>query len=147
MCARACRAEMSRARKPVAQGFSMGRHRKRETRIGPERSSMRQSKHALRYLVLATFIASFFCAQTASQAQQRVSPPGRLLASNCFQCHGPSEASPGFEKLTGKSTNKLLKEMRGYRSGAEGEGIMARHALGYTDQQLRDLVQWLSSQK
>ena len=97
--------------------------------------------------VLVTLIVLVFCAPTRSHAQQRASPSGRLLASNCFQCHGASEASPGFKKLTGKSANKLLKEMREYRSGAEGEGIMARHALGYTDEQLRALVQWLSSQR
>jgi len=125
----------------------MSLHRKREARKGPERSSRRQLKHVLCCAVLVAFIASFIGAQNASQAQQRTSPPGRLLASNCLQCHGPSEASPGFEKLTGKSANKLLKEMREYRSGAEGEGIMARHALGYTDQQLRDLTHWLSSQR
>ena len=122
----------------------MGRYRRREARVGPERFSERRSKFALRYIVL---IASFVCAQSATRAQQRASPPGRLLASNCLQCHGRSEASPGFEKLTGKSASKLLKEMTEYRSGAEGEGIMARHALGYTDQQLHDIAQWLSSQR
>lgn len=111
--------------------------------MGPERSSRLQP---LRCTVLATFIV-FFSAPTLSQAQQRATPPGRLLASNCFQCHGTSDASPGFEKLTGKSASKLLKEMREYQSGAEGEGVMARHALGYTDQQLRDLAQWLSTQR
>lgn len=115
----------------------MGRCRKPETKC----------KRTLAYAVVATIVASFLSAPTPSQAQQRTSPPGRLLASNCFQCHGLSEASPGFEKLTGKSANKLLKEMREYRSGMEGESIMARHALGYTDEQLRALVQWLSSQR
>ncbi len=108
-----------------------------------------QSKCKLRWVYAGwpILVATFFCDLSASLAQQSKSPPGRLLASNCFQCHGPSEASPGFEKLTGKSVNKLLKEMREYRSGAEGEGIMTRHALGYTDQQLHDLAQWLSSQR
>ncbi len=112
--------------------------------MGLERSSKLQP---LCCAVLAIFIVSFFCVSAPSQAQQRTSPPGRLLASNCFHCHGPSDVSPGFERLTGKSVNKLMKEMRKYRSGAEGDSIMARHALGYTDEQLRELVQWLSSQR
>jgi cytochrome c553 len=37
--------------------------------------------------------------------------------------------------------------MHKYQSGAEGEGIMTRHALGYTEQQLRDVVEWLSQQR
>lgn len=122
----------------------MDRQRKRETKMRPERFSKLQF---LCCAVLAIFIVSFFCVPAATQAQQRPSPPGRLLASNCFQCHGPSETSPGFDKLTGKSVNKLMKEMRKYRSGAEGDSIMARHAMGYTDEQLRELVQWLASQR
>lgn len=112
--------------------------------MGPKSSSKVQ---LLWCAVLAALIASFFCASASSQAQQRTSSPGRLLASNCSQCHGASDAAPGFEKLTGKSASKLLKKMREYQSGAEGDGIMARHALGYTDQQLRDLAQWLSTQR
>ena len=80
-------------------------------------------------------------------AQGAVSPPGRLLASNCAQCHGATDAAPGFDRLTGKSASKLLRKMHKYQSGAEGEGIMTRHAMGYTEQQLRDLVEWLSQQR
>jgi cytochrome subunit of sulfide dehydrogenase len=80
-------------------------------------------------------------------AQGAVSPPGRLLASNCAQCHGTTDAAPGFDRLTGKSASKLLRKMHKYQSGAEGEGIMTHHAMGYTEQQLRDLVQWLSQQQ
>lgn len=86
-------------------------------------------------------------ASTGLHAQNTVSPPGRLLASNCAQCHGTTDTSPGFDKLTGKSARKLLKELREYQSGAEGEGIMSRHAMGYTEDQLRQLVQWLSQQR
>ena len=80
-------------------------------------------------------------------AQGAVSPPGRLLASNCAQCHGTTDAAPGFDRLTGKSASKLLRKMHKYQSGAEGEGIMTHHAMGYTEQQLRDLVEWLSQQR
>lgn len=80
-------------------------------------------------------------------AQGAVSPPGRLLASNCAQCHGTTDSAPGFDRLTGKSASKLLRKMHKYQSGAEGEGIMTHHAMGYTEQQLRDLVQWLSQQR
>lgn len=88
-----------------------------------------------------------FAASTVLHAQTAVSPPGRLLASNCAQCHGTTDTAPGFDRLTGKSANKLLKELREYQSGAEGEGIMTRHAMGYTEEQLRQLAQWLSQQR
>lgn len=92
-------------------------------------------------------VASVLLSTTMCPAQSAASPPGRLLASNCAQCHGTSEASPGFESLFGKSANKLFNELKEYQSGTEGEGIMARHAWGYTDQQLRDIAQWLSKQR
>jgi len=80
-------------------------------------------------------------------AQTAVSPPGRLLASNCFQCHGTNGKGPGFDRLSGKSANELYGNMKEFQSGKEGDGIMARHAMGYTDAQLRSLAQWLSTQR
>lgn len=84
---------------------------------------------------------------SAVPAQAQTSPPGRLLASNCFQCHGTNGKGPGFERLAGKSANELYEEMKAFQSGKEGENIMARHVRGYTDEQLRQLAQWLSTQR
>lgn len=92
-------------------------------------------------------IALLIAVSSLCLAQGTVSPPGRLLASNCAQCHGATDSAPGFDRLTGKSASKLLRKMHQYQSGAEGEGIMTRHAMGYTEQQLRDLTQWLSQQR
>ena len=89
-------------------------------------------------LLFATLLA------TAS-AQTSAPPSGRLLASNCFQCHGTNGKGPGFDSLAGQSASKLYGEMAEFRSGQEGSGIMARHALGYTDAQLRALAQYLST--
>ena len=83
----------------------------------------------------------------AAQAQTAVSPAGRLLASNCFQCHGTNGKGPGFEKLAGKSASELYKEMKEFQSGKEGDNIMARHVMGYSDAQLQALAQWLSTQR
>ena len=96
---------------------------------------------------LALIAATALAASQPALAQTAISPPGRLLASNCFQCHGTNGNGPGFDKLAGKSASKLFKEMKKYQSGKEGEGIMASHAMGYTDAQLRELSQWLSQQQ
>lgn len=74
-------------------------------------------------------------------------PAGRLLASNCFQCHGTNGKGPGFERLAGKSASDIYEEMLEMRAGKEGDGLMAKHAMGYTDAQLRALSQWLSTQR
>lgn len=99
-----------------------------------------------RCFILA-FAACALMQASSVQGQDAISPPpGRLLASNCFQCHGPSDAAPGFDKLSGKSASKLYKEMKEFQSGSEGENIMVYHARGFTDAQLRELTQWLSTQ-
>lgn len=72
--------------------------------------------------------------------------PGRLLASNCFQCHG-TNGSGGFDRLRGSTKADLLDELRSFASGHEGAGgIMAAHAMGYTDEQLQLIADFLSTQ-
>ncbi len=96
-----------------------------------------------RYLIFTIWLLGL---GSYSWGQSVVSPPGRLLASNCFQCHGTSAAAAGFEKLTGKSADKLFKKLKEFQSGGEGENIMAFHARGFSDAQLHALTQWLSTQ-
>ena len=54
-------------------------------------------------LVLALTAASVHAQTTTASAV----PNGRLLASNCFQCHGTNGKGPGFDKLAGKSASSL----------------------------------------
>lgn len=86
-------------------------------------------------------------AGATAAAHAQTTPAGRLLASNCFQCHGTNGQGPGFDRLAGKSASELYSELKEFQSGKEGKGIMANHALGYTDAQLRALAQWLSTQR
>lgn len=89
----------------------------------------------------------FLALASSRPAQAQTSPSGRLLASNCFQCHGTNGKGPGFERLSGESADEIYKELKEFQSGKEGNGIMAKHALGYTDAQLRALSDWLSRQR
>jgi cytochrome c553 len=84
-------------------------------------------------------------AAQASQAQA-VSPSGRLLASNCFQCHGTNGRGPGFDSLAGKPASEIYGDLAEMRSGKEGQGLMTRHAMTYTDAQLRQLAAWFAAQ-
>jgi mono/diheme cytochrome c family protein len=63
---------------------------------------------------------------------------GRLLASNCFQCHG-TNGSGGFERIAGEAG-----EIREFRSKIASKDIMAAHAQGYTDAQIEALVSYLN---
>ena len=70
---------------------------------------------------------------------------GRLLASNCFQCHG-TNGSGGFDKLTGKTASELYGDLKEFASGKEDPaGIMAAHAMGFSDDQLKAIASYFSS--
>jgi cytochrome c553 len=70
---------------------------------------------------------------------------GRLLASNCFGCHGTNgRPAGGFDRLAGESVSEITEEMREMKS--EDKGIMSKHALGYTDEQVRLIAVWFSNQ-
>jgi sulfide dehydrogenase cytochrome subunit len=72
-------------------------------------------------------------------------PAGRLLASNCFQCHG-TNGSGGFDRLSGKNANEIYDELREFASGQEdANGIMAAHAMGFSDAQLRSIASYFAS--
>jgi cytochrome c553 len=77
---------------------------------------------------------------------QSVVPNGRLLASNCFQCHGTNGQGPGFERLSDKSAREIFKELREMKSD-DDDDLMAHHARGYTNAQLRALSRYLSRQR
>jgi sulfide dehydrogenase cytochrome subunit len=85
--------------------------------------------------------------QLGAGAQAQTTPPaGRLLASNCFQCHGTNGySSAGFDKLVGMTADELLHKMKEMQTSGE-RGIMNVHALGYSDAQIRSLAAFFASQ-
>ena len=86
--------------------------------------------------------ASLESASTRSSVAAAVAQPanteGRLLASNCFQCHG-TLGTGGFEQIRGKSANELIE----YQGKTASGDIMAAHAQGYTPDQLRKIAAYL----
>lgn len=64
---------------------------------------------------------------------------GRLLASNCFQCHG-TLGRGGFDNIRGGEASEVREYLREPASG----DIMAAHAQGYTRAQLDAIVQYLN---
>ncbi|MBP6815344.1 MAG: cytochrome c [Burkholderiaceae bacterium] len=72
-----------------------------------------------------------------SVAQPR-STEGRLLASNCFQCHG-TFGTGGFESIRGSEASEVLEFMTKNAS----KDIMAAHAQGYTPAQLQKIIAYL----
>jgi cytochrome c553 len=84
-----------------------------------------------------TELASGRSTSTAPMAQP-ANTEGRLLASNCFQCHG-TLGTGGFEEIRGKSANELLE----YQRKPAANDIMAAHIQGYTAEQLNKIAAYL----
>lgn len=107
----------------------------------PVRSSIRTHSRRLPRLAAIAAIAACLSAQA-----QTTPPTGRLLASNCFQCHGTNgQSTAGFDKLVGMTTEELVHKLKEMQTSGEG-GIMRIHALGYSDAQLRALAAFFASQ-
>ena len=98
----------------------------------------------MRYAILAVVMA--LAAPMASYAQAPASPPGRLLASNCFQCHG-TDGRGGFDRLAGKSSNEIYNELREMKAENKPGDIMSLHAKGYTDAQLKLIADYFATRR
>lgn len=70
--------------------------------------------------------------------RQPVNTTGRLLASNCFQCHGTGGLG-GFDRIRGGDA----AEIREYLTRPANSSIMAAHAQGYTTAQLNAIIAYL----
>jgi len=64
---------------------------------------------------------------------------GRLLASNCFQCHG-TNGTGGFDRISGGDASEVYD----YLTQTANTDIMAAHAQGYTTEQLSSLIGYLN---
>ena len=63
---------------------------------------------------------------------------GRLLASNCFQCHG-TNGTGGFESIRGGEAKEVME----FLTKPASKEIMAAHAQGYTTAQLQKIIAYL----
>lgn len=80
---------------------------------------------------------------TAATGANALASPGRLLASNCFQCHGTG-GTGGFENIRGSEADEV-REYRNLAKEPARRDIMAAHAQGYTDAQLALIIQNLKA--
>lgn len=73
-------------------------------------------------------------------------PNGRLLASQCFQCHNAKGVSTGFDSITGESVSEIYNELREMRAKATTEKeIMHSQAAIYTDAEMMEIAKYLST--
>lgn len=71
--------------------------------------------------------------------------PGRLLASNCFQCHG-TNGYAGELKIGEQSASSIISDMNEMRTKNPGENIMNVHARAYTTEEIKLIANYISQQ-
>ena len=69
----------------------------------------------------------------------------RLLAAQCFQCHGTNgQSKTGIESISGENYGELLNELREMQNNSSNN-IMHSQIRGYNDSQLQAISAYLST--
>lgn len=93
--------------------------------------------------ILCVLACSLATMPVIAQTTTAAPPAGRLLASNCFQCHG-TNGSGGVEKIAGKSASEIVKELKEMQQKSPPK-MMDMHARGYTDAEINLLANYLAT--
>ncbi len=73
---------------------------------------------------------------------------GRVLASNCANCHGmDGRSAGGMPMLAGYPRDSMVLTMQAFRSGQRPATIMHQIAKGYTDDQIALVAEHFSRLK
>lgn len=85
-------------------------------------------------------------AMLAPLSGQALPPAGRLLASQCAQCHGTDGRSVSdIDSLRGESASELYNEMLEMKYDNDPGDIMHSQAKGYTEGQIRLIADYYAS--
>jgi len=71
--------------------------------------------------------------------------PGRLLASNCFQCHG-TNGYAGELKIGEQSASSIISDLNEMKAKDPRSNIMNLHARAYTTAEIKLIAEYISKQ-
>jgi len=71
--------------------------------------------------------------------------PGRLLASNCFQCHG-TNGYAGELKIGEQSASSIISDINEMKSKDPRSNIMNVHAMAYSTEEIQLIANYISQQ-
>ena len=90
-------------------------------------------------------ILVMFFVMLATFANATFADNGQLLASQCYQCHGPNGHSKGeIDSIAGKSASDLYGDLLEMKQKQKIE-IMHLQAKSYTNDELRKIADHLST--
>lgn len=95
------------------------------------------------------FLSIFILIIAASPVFAGIPGNGERMAQTCAGCHGTRGASPSshIPVIGGQNAAYLTKVMKEYRDGTRPGGVMANLAKGYSDSQLDDISNVITSWK
>ncbi len=73
---------------------------------------------------------------------------GKSKSQACQACHGPdgNSPTPNFPNLAGQYEDYILHSLKGYKSGARKNAIMAGMAAPLSEQDMKDLAAYYANQ-
>ncbi|MBO1923823.1 MULTISPECIES: c-type cytochrome [Thiomicrorhabdus] len=98
---------------------------------------------------LAKIMAIAAIAPLSSAAQAGEISNAELSATTCFQCHGAEGKASGgsIPPLAGYPEKVMVQQLLDMKSGKRASTVMGRHALGYSDDEIRAIAKYLGSLK
>jgi cytochrome c553 len=94
-----------------------------------------------------TLLASLAFIATVAPPASAAPPPGRLLASQCSQCHGTNgNAISGFPVLAGRPASGTYQKLLNFKYNPRPTSIMDYQPRAYTDAQLRLIADYFATQ-
>lgn len=73
---------------------------------------------------------------------------GAMLSNSCAACHGTDGNSPGsIPSIGGKSAEFIETTLIEFREGKRPGTVMNRHAMGYSDEEIRLIAEFFAGTK
>ncbi len=85
-------------------------------------------------------------ATTPAPPQVITPSDARVMAGNCFACHGPDGHSPGtIPSLDKLAQERIVSSMKYFRTGEASSTVMGRHAKAYSDAEIEAIAGYITS--
>ncbi|UJS25710.1 c-type cytochrome [Thiothrix winogradskyi] len=98
----------------------------------------------MKRLLTALTAIAWLLPALATAGPATLNHPGRLLAANCFQCHGTD--GYGMESLAGEKASEIIDELQEMQFEPARQDIMAVHAQAYTAEEINLIADYFSKQ-
>ena len=102
----------------------------------------------------ASLVAGMVAAATVTCSSQGygastaagANPRGQVLSLSCAGCHGTDGKSASIiPSINGKSAEYIESALKDFKSGARVSTVMARHAKGYSDEEIHLIAEYFGS--